>query len=79
MYLQENAHDGINIEQLQVYLMLFADDAVLFSETREGLQNHLNVLKNYCHKWNFTVNIPKYKIVVFRNFEPPRSLVLLWL
>ena len=45
--------------------MLFADDSVLFSETREGLQNHLNLLENNCHKWIVTVSIPKAKIAVF--------------
>ena len=53
--LQENLNDGICVDQLQLYLLLFADDAVLFSETREGLQNHLNNLENYCRKWNLTV------------------------
>ena len=43
--LQENLNDGVGIEQLQLYLLLFADDAVLLSETREGLQNQLNILK----------------------------------
>ena len=65
--LQDNLSDGISIYQLQLYLLLFADDAVLFSETREGLQNHLINLENYCRKWNLTVNVPKTKIVVFRK------------
>ena len=59
--LQENFNDGVSVEQLQLYLLLFADDAVLFSETREGLQNHLNNLENYCRKWNLTVNVWKNK------------------
>ena len=49
-HLQENINDGINIEQLQLYLLLFADDAVLFSESREGLQNNINNLESYCQK-----------------------------
>ena len=65
--LQENLNDGVCIEQLQLYLLLFADDAVLLSETREGLQNQLNNFENYCTKWNLNVNIPKTKIVVFRK------------
>ena len=40
-HIQEGMNDGINLEQLQLYIILFADDAVLFSETREGLQNEL--------------------------------------
>ena len=65
--LQENLNDGVCIEQLQLYLLLFADDAVLLSETRERLQNQLNNFENYCTKWNLNVNIPKTKIVVFRK------------
>ena len=65
--LQENLNDGISIEQLQLYLLLFADDAVIFSETREGLQNHLNNLESYCQKWNITLNVNKTRIVVFRK------------
>ena len=65
--LQENLNDGISIDQLQLYLLLFADDAVLFSETRQGLQNHLINLENYCTKCNLSVNVPKTKIVVFRK------------
>ena len=57
----------LSIDQLQLYLFLFADDAVVFSETRERLQNNLINLENYCRKWNLTVNVPKTKIVVFRK------------
>ena len=67
MNLQENLNAGITIDQLQLYLLLFADDAVLFSETREGLQNQLNNLETYCKTWNLTVNVLKTKIVVFRK------------
>ena len=49
-HLQEGMNDGINLQQLQLYILLFADDAVLFSETREGLQNELNNLESYCKK-----------------------------
>ena len=60
MNLQENLNDGITIDQLQLYLLLF-------SETREGLQNQLNNLETYCKTWNLTVNVLKTKIVVFRK------------
>ena len=32
-HLQENINDGIDSEQLQLYLLLFENKAVLFSET----------------------------------------------
>ena len=59
MHLGENIQDGITLDQLQLYLLLFADDAVLVSETREGLQRSLDNLHEYCFKWNLNVNIEK--------------------
>ena len=67
MHLGKNIQDGITLDQLQLYLLLFADDAVLVSETPAGLQRSLDSLKEYCDKWNLTVNIDKTKIVVFRK------------
>ena len=49
---------------------MFADDAVIFSETVEGLQTSIDNLRQYCDKWNLTVNISKTKIVVFRKGGP---------
>ena len=53
---------------MQLYLLLFADDAVLFSETRGGLQNNINNLESYYEKWNLIVNMEKTKTVVFRKW-----------
>ena len=39
----------------------------LISTSREGLQQALDNLKEYCDKWGLTVNIEKTKIVVFRK------------
>ena len=48
-------------------MLLFADDAVLVSETAKGLQNMLNSIETYCNKWNRTVNTDKTKIMVFQK------------
>ena len=65
LYLQQDQNAGLTLEQLSIYLLLFADDAVLFSDTIEGLQSSLNNLESYCKKWNLEVNVDKSKIVVF--------------
>ena len=67
MYLQADANAGIKLDQLSIHLLMFADDAVIFSETIEGLQESLNNLKQYCDKWNLSVNIDKTEIMVFRK------------
>ena len=65
--LQNGINAGMTLEQISIYLLLFADDAVLFSETQEGLQESLYNLEAYCDKWNLTVNIEKTKVMVFRK------------
>jgi hypothetical protein len=67
IHLQENINVGINFDNISIYLLLFADDAVIVSETREGLQNSLDSLYSYCCRWNLTVNVDKTKIMVFRK------------
>ena len=58
MHLQEN---------INKYLLLFADDAVLLSEDAQGLQQMLDRLHGYYNKWSLTVNVDKTKILVFRK------------
>ena len=62
MQLSDNDNDGITIDQLSLYLLLFVDDTAIFSETREGLQKSLDNLEIYCNKWNLTVNVDKQKL-----------------
>ena len=67
IFLQQNPNAGLTLEQISLYLLLFADDAVIFSDTVEGLQSSLTYLEMFCNKWDLTVNIDKTKIVVFRK------------
>ena len=67
MCLQEESNVGITTDQLSIYLLLFADDAVIMSETLEGLQALLNQLEIYCNKWNLVVNIDKTKVMIFKK------------
>ena len=41
--------------------LLFADDLIILSESKEGLQNSLNNLSNYCEKWQLCLNSKKNK------------------
>jgi hypothetical protein len=60
--------DGIvTVNDYLIYLILFADDTVLFGKTPEILQHLLDKLFIYCRKWNIEVNTDKTKVVVFRN------------
>ena len=65
--LQTNLLDGISLDQITIFLLLFADDAVTMSDTKQGLQNSLNQLEAYCEKWKLSVNVSKTKVVIFRK------------
>ena len=62
-----NGVNGIDIGILKLFLLLYADDIVLFGKTSEDLQHGLNILENYCNRWKLTVNTNKTKILVFRK------------
>ena len=58
---------GVKLDEWLFTVLIFADDTVIFSETRSGLQNGLNLLEKYCSILGLTVNINKTKCVAFRN------------
>jgi len=66
-FLQSKDNVGITLEQWLLTVLLFADDMVVFSESRMGLQNGLNALGEYCAKWGLSVNVQKTKCVAFRQ------------
>ena len=73
--LQENITSGVDIHDLMLFLLLFADDMVLLSKSASGLQAQLNSLVNYCDVWGLSVNIDKTKVVVFqRSYILPRHM-----
>ena len=42
--------DGVGTGLLKLFLLLYADDIVIFPERASGLQNSLNILQDYCQK-----------------------------
>ncbi|CAG2191060.1 unnamed protein product [Mytilus edulis] len=59
--------DYISLNGYLIYLLLFADDTVLFGKTPEALQFLLDKLFVYCTKWKIGVNKDKTEVVVFRK------------
>lgn len=49
----------------KIFLLLYADDTVLLSESINDLQGALTGLHAYCKDWGLTVNTSKTKVVVF--------------
>ena len=61
--------DGIqlNPDIIQILILLFADDVILASYSVSGLQNQLNILRQFAKNFHMEVNLKKTKIVVFRK------------
>jgi hypothetical protein len=59
--------DPVHLYNDKLNCLMFADDIVILSETRDGLQNSLDKLSTYCRDWSLTVNTDKTKIVVFNK------------
>ena len=57
---------------IKLFLILYADDTVLMSETPQGLQKTLTAFENYCNNWKLKANTSKTKVVVFSK-RPFRS------
>ena len=56
-----------SLPSLQLNGLLFADDFVGLSDSKEGLQDMINVVHAYSKKWRFEANVNKSAVVVFRN------------
>ena len=52
---------------IELFLLLFADDLTLLTSTVTGLQNQLNVLSVAAKRLCLTVNLGKSKVIVFRK------------
>ena len=74
MYINDNEKefitkgaDGVDIGFMKLFLLLYADDIVIFSESAYDLQKGLDILNKYCQRWKLSVNPNKSKIMIFRK------------
>ena len=63
----KNGRHGVVFDAFELFVLLFADDIVLCSETVVGLQNQLNSLHRAASRLHLTVNLAKSNIIVFRK------------
>ena len=60
--------NGIMVHNERVSYLLFADDLVLFSESKSGVQKLLyGLIQNFCQRWQMTVNLNKTKLCIFND------------
>ncbi len=59
--------DPVKLYNDKLSCLMFADDIVLLSETKNGLQCALDKLYEYCKKWKLNVNSAKSKAILFNK------------
>ncbi|KAI4885658.1 hypothetical protein NFI96_003646 [Prochilodus magdalenae] len=65
--LEQSAAPGLTLQDGEVKFLLYADDLVLLSPSSQGLQQHLDLLEQYCQNWALAVNMKKTKVMVFQK------------
>ena len=64
----ENLNLGVRLsDELTVSILAYADDLVIFSDDPIKLQNLLDYVNSWCHKWRMEINVDKTKVVQFRD------------
>ena len=58
---------SVELQVLNLFVLMYADDMVIFADSPEGLQKMLNSVHSYTDEWSLRVNVEKTKVVVFRN------------
>ncbi len=67
--------DAPTLVDVHIWLLLFADDLALTSESEVGLQQQLDTLQQFCAKRGLTVNMKKSKVMVFISVDPSQKFV----
>ena len=55
----------------KLFILLYADDTVILSESAEDLQLGLKAYEEYCSIWKLEVNIAKTKVLIFSKAKIP--------
>ena len=62
------------IGESKISILLYADDIVLLSDSPYGIQQQLNILKDWLKTWHRKANVDETKIVQFRPHTTRQSI-----
>jgi hypothetical protein len=69
-HLDDRKCDASTLANVHVWLLLFADDLALTSESEVGLQQQLDTFQQFCVERGLTMNVKKTKVMVFNSVDP---------
>ncbi len=67
--------DAPTLTNVHVWLLLFANNLVLTSESEVGLQQQLDTLQQFCAERGLIMNVEKTKAMVFNSIDPCQEFV----
>ncbi len=67
--------DAPALANMHVWLLLFANNLVLTSDSKVGLHKQLDMLQQFCAKRGLIVNVEKTKAMVFNSIDPCQKFV----
>ena len=50
---------------LKLFVLLYADDTVIFMNSPEELKKSLHIFENYCDIWKLKISTEKTKVIIF--------------
>ena len=51
----------------KINILMYADDLIILSDSKNGLQKQIEKLENYCSKWKLQINEKKSKTMIFNR------------
>ena len=76
--LNSNNNDTSKTSDLVVCRLFQDDELVLISESKQGSQQHFNVLEKNCKNWKLGVNTDKTKVTIFNKKKLMKERKLLY-
>ena len=63
--IQDWVQDEDTVVFLKLFTILYADDTVVFAESRAELQAAMHGMLHYCIMWKLDINVHKTKVVIY--------------
>ena len=64
---------GVDINDINLAILLYADDIVLMAPNEDSLQKMISYVYEWCRKWRMAINTDKTQIVHFRTTRSART------
>ena len=66
--MNKNSSSDISLDNgNKLNALMYADDLILLSQSKEDLQKKVDILEAYCNKWKLNINEKKSKVMVFNR------------